>query len=211
MNFNLKVEEINYIKFSYNGKKGYKKDFRAIVKSYGDKTLIAYAKNQGNLHADLPQEVTLFFICNDGVYNASCQLKSIEIEEPYAIYVFEKPQNILYEQKREFFRIPAVFDCTYYITNDNQTTEYKTKSTDLSANGISILIPNTENPEAFSIITIFLDGKQITAPIKYIRNEKYNDSYKYSFTFTDLKEKDRDFISQFCFQKQLERKRNSLK
>ena len=50
MNFNLKIEEINYIKFSY--KNNYEeeiKDFRAIVKNYNDRELVAYAKNQDSL------------------------------------------------------------------------------------------------------------------------------------------------------------------
>ena len=69
MNFNLKIEEINYIKFSY--KNNYEeeiKDFRAIVKNYNDRELVAYAKNQDSLKAKVPQETSLYFVCNNGIY-----------------------------------------------------------------------------------------------------------------------------------------------
>ena len=208
MNFNLKIEEINYIKFSYKGNDGEEiKDLRAIVKNYNDKTLIAYAKNQNYLSSISPQTTSLSFVCDDGIYKTQCTLKSIEIEEPYIIFIFEKPQNIFHEQNRNFFRIPAIFDCIYEIDEK----EYKTKSIDISANGISLLMPSADIPKTFSKIVIFLNEKVLHTNVKYIRTEKFNEYYKYSFTFTQISEKDQDFISQFCFQKQLEKRRNALK
>lgn len=211
MDFNLKIEEINYLKFSYKGEEEEIKDFHAIVKSYNDRGLIAYAKNKNTLTINLPQTTSLSFVCNDGIYKAQSTLKSIEIEEPYVIFVFEKPQSITHEQNRNFFRIPATFDCTYKITENDGIKEYRAQSIDISANGISLLIPNAEHSKNFSSITIFLNGKNIQANINYIRSEKYNNGYKYSFAFTQISEKDQDFISQFCFQKQLEKRRNALK
>lgn len=211
MNFNLEVEEINYIKFSYSGEKEEVKDFRAIVKSYNDREMVAYAKNQDNLTARLPQGTTLHFVCNNGIYEAQTSIKAIEIEEPYVIFIFEKPKNISYKQNRDFFRIPAVFDCIYKIAEKDGIKEYKTKSIDISANGISLLMPSSEMPKTFSIITMFLNGKSISTDVKFVRSEKYNNNFKYAFTFTQISEKDQDFISQFCFQKQLEKRRSTLK
>ena len=208
MNFNLKIEEINYIKFSYKNNYDEEiKDFRAIVKNYNDRELVAYAKNQDSLKAKVPQETSLYFVCNNGIYETETTIKSIEIEEPYILFIFEKPKNISYKQNREFFRIPAFFDCTYNIDGK----EYKTKSIDISANGISLSMPNAEIPITVTAITFFLNEKFVRTNVRYIRTEKYNDHYKYSFTFTQISEKDQDFISQFCFQKQLEKKRNTLK
>ena len=58
---------------------------------------------------------------------AETSIKAIEIEEPYVIFIFEKPKNISYKQNRDFFRIPAVFDCIYKIAGKDGIKEYKTK------------------------------------------------------------------------------------
>ena len=59
-------------------------------------------------------------------------------------------------------------------------------------------------------IPMITDKRIIIAGIKYIRSERINDSYKLSFAFTKISEKDRDCISQICILKQIETKRNNI-
>ena len=153
------------------------------------------------------QEVTLKFICKDGVYKTETFLKSIENDNPYIVFVLKTPENIIYEQNREFFRISVKYDCLCYTEDGNNCSG---KIMNFSANGVCI-----EFPKAFIIsknvkLQLFIENKNIEVLAKYIRSNFKADSYLVSFNFTKISEKNRDYISQICIKKQLEEKRNSL-
>ena len=89
--------------------------------------------------------------------------------------------------------------------------EFNTKTVDISANGICINLPQHIISETHSEISVNINGHVINTKIKYVRSQKTADGYKISFSYTNIKDADRDFISQICLQKQLEERRKNLK
>jgi len=79
---------------------------------------------------------------------------------------------------------------------------------DISANGVSIIIPELAFSETGSDIEIMLNERIIQAKVQYVRSEKLDEGYKVSFTYSNISDADRDFISKVCIKKQLEQKRS---
>ena len=203
MKFNLKDEEIKYIKISYTDVEGRELNTRAVIKKINNREIIACAKFQENCYITAPQKISVSFVYSDGIYKTNTTLKSVENEEPYLFFILETPQEVNYEQNREYFRITIAYNCTYIVKENGNYTEYKTKTIDLSANGVSILLNQelTINPEE---MVIFINNTPIQTKVKHIRTEAYNNAYKASFAFTNISEKNQNLISQTCIQKQIE-------
>ncbi len=210
MKFSFKLEEIKYIKIAYKGREGYIDSLKAAIKDINDKEIFACTKYRNDFDIELPQEIDFSVICNDGLYRTKTVLKSFDNSEPYAFLVLETPVGIEYQQNREYFRIPVTYNCIYKINSDNQIKEYHVKTYDISANGISIIMPEHIISENLSELVINIDGININTRVKYIRSEKLENGYKLSFSFENLSQLDRDYISQVCIKKQLEQKRNRI-
>ena len=206
MKFDLNEAEIKYIKISFTDIKGIKLTSRASIKRMSNREIIACGKFQENCYITTPQKVSVNFVYSNGIYKSNSILKTVENEEPYMFFILETPQEVFFEQNREFFRINTSCNC---ICRQKDQFEFNTKSIDISANGISILTENTEKiPDE---IIIFINNTPISTKLQHIRTEEYNDKYKMSFTFLNINEKDQNLISQTCIQKQLEQRRNSIK
>lgn len=210
MKFNLNLEDIKYIKILYKDRNNSPCTIKAAIKSVNEREIISCVKFENGLQIELPQEVTLSIVCNDGLYRTKTRLKSVDNEEPYIFFALETPQGLEYQQNREYFRVPAQFHCTYTITTEDKIKEFTTHTIDISANGISIFMPVHEISNEESSIEIAFDDITIASGIKYVRSEKIEGGYKLSFTYTAISNLDRDFISQVCIKKQLEQKRHSI-
>lgn len=211
MKFDLKVSSIKYIKVIYDDVENSTSVCRAIVRSINDREIIACAKYRENILLDAKYAYEVKFICDEGLYTAKLMLKSFEKEDPYIFFIFETPKTLKYEQNRAFFRMPVEYECTYKVKEDDELMEYQTKTIDISANGVSFLVYEPIPIQNATEIEILIDGKTVVSGIRYVRKEDYKDGYKASFAFTKLSEKDKDYISQKCFQKQLELRRRSIK
>lgn len=208
MKFNLNLEDIKYIKILYKDLAGNPCTARAAMKSVNEREIIACAKFEDGLRIETPQEVTLSIVCNDGLYRTKTKLKSIDNAEPYIFFALETPQGLEYQQNREYFRVPAKYSCIYTITTEDKIKEFTTHTLDISANGVSIFMPVHEISNEEAEIEIAFGDIKISARIKYIRSEKFEEGYKLSFTYSAISNLDRDFISQICIKKQLEQRRN---
>lgn len=210
MKFNFKLEDIKYVKILYKDKSSTPCITKAGLKKIDEREIFACGKFEDGLEIDTPQEITLSFICNDGLYRTKTILKSVENDEPYTFFTLNTPQGIEYEQNREYFRVLAKYDCIYKVLVDGVAVEYNSKTVDISANGVSILLPKHIISERNSELYIIINNKPFRTKIKFVRSEKVNEGYKISFTYVDISEQDRDFISQICLKKQLEQRRNSI-
>ena len=57
---------------------------------------------------------------------------------------------------------------------------------------------------------ITINNRDIEANLKFVRSEKVEKGYKFSFMFSKISTADQDFIAQTCIQKQLEQRRRSI-
>lgn len=207
MKFNLNLDNINYIKIVYKDKSGTVCCTKAAIKNMNEREIFACAKFEDNLFLDTPQEVSLSFVCENGLYRTSTTLKSIENDAPYIFFVMKTPVGIEYQQNREYFRVKMDEDAI--ISFDKETIPCKIH--DISANGVRlILLRKVEIPEEADLDLLFAP-KGIKTKAKFIRFDNEDNVPKVSFEFLGMTDSDRDFISQKCIQKQLEYKRSSAR
>jgi c-di-GMP-binding flagellar brake protein YcgR len=180
---------------------------KVAIKRINEKEIISCARYSEKLELINTQEVALDFVCKDGIYKTKTLLKSVEKDEPYVVFILKTPENIEYEQLREFFRIPVKYDCTC-ITEDGNSISGIT--TNISANGVCVEFHKTFIFSKNLKLRISIEKTNIELVAKYIRSDFAENNYKVSFAFTKISEQDRDYISQVCIKKQLEHKRNSL-
>ena len=208
MHFNFRLEEIKYVKITYKDINNRSFTHRAALKRIDEKEIILCTKYEDSIKISTPQTITLSIVCEEGLYKTKTQLLSYENTEPYFFFVLQRPENLEYQQNREYFRVPAKYSCRYSINGRGEFVSYNATTYDISANGVCINLPNlhiSENEDAK--LSLFIDGREVSTKVKYVRSEKVNEGYKMSFYFSKIAEQDRDFISQACIKKQLEEKR----
>ena len=172
-----------------------------------EREIFACAKFEDNLFLDTPQEVSLSFVCENGLYRTSTTLKSIENDAPYIFFVMKTPVGIEYQQNREYFRVKMDEDAI--ISFDKETIPCKIH--DISANGVRlILLRKVDIPEEVNLDLLFPE-KELKIKSKFIRFDTEDNIPKVSFEFLGITDSERDFISQKCIQKQLEYKRSSAR
>ena len=211
MNFNFKLENINYIKILLTDEQNTVYSIKAAIRDITEREIITCAKIDKDIIINTPQEITLSIVNNNGLYKTKTILKSIENDLPYIFLFLETPKNIDYIQNREFFRVPVNYTANYIINDNEKEQEYEVNVIDISANGISILTPKHIIPENVADISLKINERLLKLKIKYIRTEKIKDYYKISFTYINISEHDRDFISQICIKKQIEQRKRLLK
>ena len=208
MKFNFNLDDIRYVKILYTSGHSGPTTVKAAIKNITEDEITACAEYEEDFIVKTPQEVTLSIVCNDGLYRTKTKLKSVESEAPYIFFCLEIPVGMEYQQNREYFRISANYGCAYYVSIDGESRNYTTTTCDISANGVSLELPEPIYTDGDSEIDIMVEEKLIHAKIKYIRNEKSYKGYKLSFSFSEISQADQDYISKVCIQKQLEQKRN---
>lgn len=211
MKYYFRLEDIKYAKIEYTDIYGKVSNIKVAVKRFDENEILAYAKFKNNLEIKTPQEVTFSIVCSDGLYKAQARINKIDNDEPYTFFYLSEIQNLQHEQKREYFRVDMDCDCVYTIHNNDISKEFHTKTANISANGVNLILPENIISETPSDLEITVDGKRIHTKLKYIRSEKINNGYEISFKYINLSESDRDYISRVCLKKQLEERRNNLK
>lgn len=206
----FKLDNIKYVKILYKDAYDKPSIVKAAIKNISEKEILACAKPQGNINIELPQEITLSVICDDGLYRTKTTLYSVENDDPYLFFIIKTPEGMEYQQNREFFRVPVKNECTYCVNTDAGTVHIPAIINDLSANGVSIDVEASMLPQQDANIIFEINGKEIKTGIRFVRKEELNKGYRLSFFFTNISEADRNSISQYCIKKQLEQKRNSI-
>lgn len=210
MRFNIDLDNIKYIKILCMDKDDKPCTIKAAIKKINEREIIACAKFDEEFFVATPSDVTLSIVCTDGLYRTKTKLKTVENAEPYLIFALEIPQGLEYQQNREYFRVPVEYDCVYSVRTQDEINRVDAKTIDISANGVSILLPELIISEDESYLEISIEGIDIRSRVQYIRSEKLDKGYKVSFKFTQITNQDKDFISKVCIQKQLEQRRNSI-
>ena len=206
MKFNLKVENIKYLKIFYKDKNDVGYITKAAVKSVSEREIIACAKFEDGLNINTPQDVSLSFVCENGLYKAESQLKYIKNSASYVLFTIKTPDEIEYRQSREYFRVKM--DENVLLSFGNSSVSCKIY--DISANGIRLkLNEEIEIPKRVKLDILFAD-KDVRIDAEYIRTDYEDGILKASFCYKNLAENMRDIISKKCIQKQLIDKRNAL-
>lgn len=202
MQLNFNLEDINYLKMEL--KIGDKEEsLRLALKEKRENEFIAIATSVDSTNIRIPQKVTLGFVCNDGLYTTNADLKDVITEDDYTYFIIQNPATLDYQQNREYYRVLTEHDCIYTVHSEYDTESYSAVTYDLSAGGVSIVLPeNVISKEECSILIMLPDG-DLKSHVKFIRCSIYEDVYKLSFEFTDLSERDYDRLQNLCVSKQM--------
>ena len=210
MNFDLKPEIINYVKILYKDSGDFSHCVKASIKYFNEYDIYACVRKEEWENVPCPQEVTLNFACSNGLYRAKSTLKYTKYEEPYLYFSIKIPEDVEYQQNREFFRVHINKDVVISYRVEDDVIRVSCKTFDLSANGLKVqLEEKTFFPEEV-FLDLYFDNREIRTKAKYIRSDEDDEIIKASFNFIDLEPCDLDYISRVCIKKQIEDKRSSL-
>ena len=211
MKFNLDLNSVKYIKILYQDAVGNPATAKVALKRVDNREILTCTKFEEGLEIPTPQEIILSIICNDGLYRTKTKLKSDENDEPYTFFILETPSGIEYQQNREYFRVAVKYDCTYSTSTYYETKQIKAQTYDISANGVSLIFPIHEISVNNANLCLKINDKEINTKLKFIRSEKCENGYKFSFMFSKISTSDQDYISQVCIKKQLEQRKYAIK
>ena len=210
MKFDLSKESINYVKINYLDNDNFAHYTKAAVRFIGELEFLASTKSEEALNIPAPQEVELGIACDNGLYKAKTVLKKVEFEDPYILFTMRKPEEMEYQQNREYFRVKLQENINITYVKEEQEHSLSALTYDLSAKGVRIELDNEIDFPEEVILSLFLQNKIIEVKAKYVRTDNDDNIKKASFQFVDLKEPDLDYISQICFKIQLEERRKNL-
>lgn len=210
MNFDINIENVNYLKINYKDKNNFTHCIKSAVRFIGETEILASIKYEENFNIAVPQEIELSIACDNGLYKTIATLKRIEFEGSYILFSIKKPSEMDFVQNREYFRVKVQENANISFTKNEQKINISALTYDLSAKGVRIeLDENIKFPEKVTISLCF-QTKIINVNAHYIRTDMEDDIIKASFQFIDIAETDLDYISQICFKKQLEERRKNL-
>lgn len=212
MNFDLNLEDINYIKILYKDRYNFSHYLKAAIQKLENKYIFAGVKSEKNINIDTPQEVVLSFISDNGLYRSKTTLNFVRFDEKeeYLFFSLITPKEVEYQQNREYFRVNLQGNARLIYKNKNEDVSILATIHDISANGVRLVfsepvkIPEEENVT----LDLFFPQKEISTSAKFIRTDEDDDQYKASFHFINLSTRDLDYISRLCLKKQLENKRH---
>ena len=212
MAFNFKIDNIKYFNIYYRNAEGNPVSVRAALQNIreGGEEIIACLKTDKRMYVNTPQEVTLNIICNDGLYRTVTQLKSVENALPYVYFILESPKDVEYQQNREYFRIRGDYKGIYTVKLPDGNHSYSIKTYDISASGVSIIIPELIVTKEDASLKIVIDGREVSMGLQYVRSEKFEQGYRLAFKYSEISEQDRDYISRVCIKRQIAERRSSM-
>ena len=198
MQLNFNIDNIRYVELEYI-KGGLEVKQQLTFKEENDTNLIIVGSEIDTTNIITPQVVKVSFICNNGLFKTTTTLKNIETIGNNSIFVLDNPKTIDYHQNRENTRVFVAFDCIYTVDTPNGSEAYNATTYDLSASGVSIILQENLITLNEASIVIFMPGGEVKSHIDFTRCERYEeDSFKISFKFNDIAEKDYERIKEFC-------------
>ena len=206
MKFNLDIDNINYIKIVFKDNQNSTCCKKATIKYMNEREIYACAKIEDGLYLQTPQNVSISFVCENGLYRTNTILKYVENKDEYVYFAFQTPEGFEYQQNREYFRVKMSEKAIISFENN----VIKCKVHDISANGVRFILPEKINMPEEVTVDILFQPKSIKTRAQFVRYDENDGILKASFHFKHLLERDMDIISKKCIQKQLEYKRSLL-
>lgn len=191
----------------------------ATVKSIENDRLVIIANNEGNknIFANVDDELTLYIYTENGIYSSTSKIfertKGLITTE----YVISYPAHSKHSQRREYFRaeIPVKFEMVIYTDNTyTEQTLLKGTTRNICGKGMSFL---SNKPfidyKALELELSFEDRTvKTSAELVYSQTLKLNGKpiFVHAFTFTDISQKNIDFIVKKCFLYQLDLRKKPI-
>lgn len=210
MKFDLNEEGINYIKINYVDNEMFPHYIKSAVRFIGELELLVSVKAENGISMPVPQTVELGIACDNGLYKAQTLLKKIEFEDPYILFTLKKPDDMEFQQNREYFRVKVQENVNISYEKDGHKENLSSLTYDLSAKGVRIELEQEIDIPEEVFVSLYFENKTIEVKANYVRTDVEDNIIKASFQFVDMNQADVDYLSQICFKKQLEERRKNL-
>ena len=209
------LSKLKYVKVKYTGLDDKQHEIKTEVKMLGEALISVYFRDIGDFDIKYPQQVTVKFVTDAGMFIAKSILQSIKKSDNYVYFSIMPPARMIKHQDRKYYRICLKRHCVLICTDEEANSiAFMSKLVDVSAGGVlihqlesmfndDIVNINPENFKYFNIV-LFLDiDTVLKLSARYVRQEKREDSYRYAFEFIRMKQKDTDTISKYVAKEQL--------
>lgn len=188
------------------------------VKSIETSTIIIDANNKDNenVFAELGDDLKLHIYTENGVYSASSKVLRADKGILNTEYEIAYPTNSKHSQRREYFRADLGIEFKMNVLVNEQTKEnfvIESKTRNICGKGMSFIFDkDIENYDAINI-ELFFNEKSISTKTKLVYSKQVvqgnHPKFILAFTFTNISNKDIDFIVKKCFLHQLELRRKN--
>ncbi len=213
------LSKMKYVKVTYTGLDNKQHDIKTEAKFIGESSISVYFRSKLDFDIKYPQEVTVKFVTDGGLFIARSVLQEIKKSDNFVYLTIEPPAKMTKRQERKYYRINLNRACVLVATNkDDCYNVFVSKLVDVSAGGVlihrlesmlnnEIVAVNPSDYKNYNII-LFLDiDTVLKLSARYVRHEKTEESYRYAFEFTNTKQKDIDTISKYVTKEQVEQLR----
>lgn len=205
MEINFNLETIEFIQIEYKDNNENDVKIRLALKEKRENDFIAIAETEDNFYISTPCEITLSLVSNNNLYKTTTILNEVFRSNEYLNFVIQNPETLDFQHNREYYRVPANFDCIYTIDTEDGIESFNAETYDISAGGVSIITEVNVIPTRETSIVIFMPERELKAYLKFVRCDIFEDKYKLSFTFLEIKPNDYEMLEQYCIDKQLKR------
>lgn len=131
------------------------------------------------------------------------------VSDPIEAILIEYPKDVVKIQRREFFRMDVTNLSVQFSDINDRSNVYSGSAVDISGGGMAFAAKNEQiNKDDIIYIKMTLSGFPIDLAgkvvRKFIKDKEKPDLYEFSIQFQSLRERDRDRIIRFIFEKQAE-------
>lgn len=197
----------------YNDRNELQKIF-CNVKSIENNSIVIDANNKfnNNVFAKVEDELTLYIYTENGIYSATSKVLTANKGVVSTEYIITYPANSKHSQRREYFRADLNVNFKMYVAMPHDLGSsfiIEAKTRNICGKGMSY-VDDRPFPADYENITIELlfEEKYINILSKLVYSKQIvvgsRPKYIHAFTFTNISQKDVDFIVKKCFLHQLD-------
>lgn len=183
------------------------------VKSVENDSIILDANNQENkdIVAEKDTELKLYIYTESGIYSAASKVLSVSSGIMNTEYAIAYPANSKHSQRREYFRADLSIEFKMNVVNNEDSSKsffVDSKTRNICGKGMSFVY-DKPFPEYSSIdIDLIFPDKTISTSAAIVYSKQIvvgsHPKFIHAFAFTNISQKNIDFIVKQCFLHQLE-------
>ncbi|UFT97642.1 flagellar brake domain-containing protein [Radiobacillus kanasensis] len=156
---------------------------------------------------------------DNSVYQFETQVRAKKnVNIPTLVLGFPGDENLIRIQRRQYVRIESSLDISIH-DSEGAIAPFTTVTQDISGGGLSVVLPSNHSVKPGMILDIWMvlsmdsgSNEYIHAKAKAIRvHERDEHVSTLSIKFNEIKDKDRQTVIRYCFEKQLLNRKKGIK
>lgn len=182
------------------------------VKSVDNRAIVIEADNKVNkVQANVNDELKLYIYTDNGIYSAVSEVLEATRHDKLTEYIIAYPENSKHSQRREYFRADLYvgFKMDIIFSTDSGSGMHIDATTkNICGKGMGY-VGDSPFPAYESIkLSLLFEEKTVKTSARLVYSKQIivhnKPKYIHAFTFTDISQRDIDFIVKKCFLYQLE-------